>query len=143
MTDEPGLEFIAVLHVTVSEALVVGEIGAGLREYIPITGGTVEGPQLKGRVLPTGGADWALGLPDGSYHVTARYALELDDGALVTVDNRGILVPDGHGGFTGRTTPTFEVARGPHGWLRDSIFVGTLEADLHGAFVDLRFYRVT
>ena len=139
---EPGLEFVAALHVTLEPLQLVGEIGHGLREVIPITGGTVNGPKLSGRILP-GGADWARGLPDGAYRVSARYLLQLDDGTLVTVDNNGILAPDGQGGFTGRTVPVFEVADGPHAWLRRCIFIGTLQADPAGAFVDLAFYRVT
>ncbi len=139
---EPGLELVAELHVTLSDMVVIGEIGHGKREVIPITGGTVAGPRLSGRILP-GGEDWALGLPDGSYRVSARYVLELDDGALVTVDNNGLLVPNDDGGYVGRTVPQFEVADGPHVWLRQAIFVGTLHADPDGAFVDLRFYKVT
>ena len=139
---EPGLELVAALHVTLSPALRVGEVGHGRREIIPITGGTVAGPRLAGRILP-GGEDWALDGEGGRFSVWARYVLELDDGTLVTVDNRGLgeTAPDGC--FVGRTVPRFEVADGPHAWLRHSVFVGTLVADPAGAFVDLRFYRVT
>lgn len=140
--EEPGLAFVAALHVTLSPALRIGEVGHGQREIIPITGGTVSGPLLNGRILP-GGEDWALDGEEGRFSVWARYALELDDGTLVTVDNRGLggTAPDGR--FVGRTVPRFEVADGPHAWLRHSVFVGTLAADPAGAFVDLRFYRVT
>lgn len=139
---EPGLEFVAQLHVTLSPALRVGDVGHGGREIIPITGGSVSGPRLSGRILP-GGEDWALNGKEGRFTVWARYALELADGTLVTVDNRGMggTAPDGR--FVGRTVPRFEVADGPHAWLRHSIFVGTLTADPAGAFVDLGFYRVT
>ena len=88
--EEPGLAFVAALHVTLSPALRIGEVGHGQREIIPITGGTVSGPLLNGRILP-GGEDWALDGEEGRFSVWARYALELDDGTLVTVDNRETL----------------------------------------------------
>ena len=98
MTEEaPQLEFVAALHVTLAQAIAVGETGHGIREVIPITGGTVSGPLLSGRVLP-GGEDWALGLPDGAYHISARYVLALDDGTPVTVDNRGFVTETKDGG---------------------------------------------
>ena len=53
---------------------------------VPITGGTFEGPRLKGKVLP--GADWQIVRPDGVLELEARYALETDDGALISMVNR-------------------------------------------------------
>ena len=41
-------------------------------------GGTVDGPRLKGKVLP-GGADWQIVRADGVVHLTARYTIETDD----------------------------------------------------------------
>jgi hypothetical protein len=139
---DPTLEFVAQLKVTIAPALSVGNIGHGIREVIPITGGTIVGPRLTGKVIP-GGADWGLDLGDGGYRVTARYTLELDDGTLISVVNRGTVheATDGH--FVGRTIPQFEVQDGPHDWLRQNVFVGTLDADSSGKFVTLKFYRVT
>jgi len=120
---EPGLEPAAELHITLSPALRIGNVGHGRREVIPITGGTVTGLRLSGRVLP-GGEDWALDGEAGCFTVWARYVVELDDGTLFTVDNRGMGEAAPDGSFIGRTVPRFEVADGPHAWLRHSIFVG-------------------
>lgn len=139
---EPTLDLVAELHINVSPGLRIGDVGHGAREVIPITGGTVAGPALNGRILP-GGEDWALDQKAGRFTVWARYIIALDDGTLVTVDNRGMGETAPDGSFVGRTVPCFEVADGLHAWLRHSIFVGTLHADPEGAFVDLRFYRVT
>jgi Protein of unknown function (DUF3237) len=138
----PGLELIARLEATLAPPLAIGEIPAGLREVIPITGGTVSGPKLNGRIL-SGGADWCLTRKDGVSEVWARYTIELDDGALVSILNTGMARQRADGDFEGRTTPSFEVAAGPHSWLRDHTFAGTLLARADGTGVSLAFYKVT
>jgi hypothetical protein len=55
----PTLEFAFEERVTIDPAVVLGETALGHRQYIAITGGTVTGPKLKGRVLP-GGHDFQL-----------------------------------------------------------------------------------
>ena len=61
-TPDPRLSFVAELAVTIAEPYMIGNVGAGIREVIPITGGTVTGPRLNGIVLP-GGAPIVLLLP--------------------------------------------------------------------------------
>ncbi len=136
----PSLAPVARLTVAVARPLVIGKAEAGLREVIPITGGTVEG-QLNGKVLP-GGADWCLTRPDGVAEVWARYTLELDGGELVSVLNTGLAFPQPDGSYAGRTVPQFEVASGPLSWLRNHIFLGTLLASAEGDRVELAFFRV-
>jgi hypothetical protein len=60
----------------------------GERRIINILGGTVEGPRLKGRILP-GGADWQIVRADGVVHLHARYTVETDSGGLILVDSEG------------------------------------------------------
>ena len=67
----------------------IGETAAGIQRAIPILGGTVGGPRLRGKVLP-GGADFQLLRKDGVTELRARYTLQCDDGALIDVDNRGM-----------------------------------------------------
>ena len=138
----PGLELIARVEATLAPPLAIGEVAAGLREVIPITGGTVSGPLLKGRIIP-GGADWCLTRRDGVSEIRARYTIALDDGALVSVLNTGLVRQQADGSFSGRTTPSFEVAAGPHSWLSEHMFVGTLLAQADGSSVSLAFYKVT
>jgi Protein of unknown function (DUF3237) len=135
----PGLEFVFAAFVTVSTPLDAGPIAAGRRRIIPITGGHVAGPRLTGRVLP-GGADWQVVLPDGTAQLIARYAIQADDGALISVVNRGVRrgSPDvlarlaageavDPSQYYFRASPGFEVAPGPHEWLARSVFVATGE----------------
>jgi hypothetical protein len=137
----PELELVMTLRVEIAPALEVGEVGAGFRRVIPITGGSFEGPAIRGKVVP-GGADWNLTRPDGVAEVCARYTLRADDGVLVGVTNVGMIVPQPDGSLYARTTPQFEVAGERYAWLRRSIFVGTLIPVATGGAVQLQFFRV-
>jgi len=138
----PGFELVMTLLVEIAPALEVGAVGAGYRRVIPITGGSFEGPALRGAVLP-GGADWNLTRPDGAAEVWARYTLRLllrcamtDAKALHRDLMKALLA-------YARTTPQFEVADERYAWLRRGIFVGTLVGVDGGGAVQLRFFLVT
>jgi hypothetical protein len=66
----------------------LGNTPYGERRIIDILGGTVEGPKLKGKILP-GGADWQIVRTDGVVHLTARYTIETETGGLVLVNAEG------------------------------------------------------
>src|SRR5262245_64333731 len=72
-------EFVFEARVSVDKPIVVGDGPHGLRRVVPITGGTVEGPKLKGTVV-SGGADWQFVRPDGTLQLEAKYTLQSDDG---------------------------------------------------------------
>ena len=57
--DTPQLEFAMQLKVTLGEAYSCGETQHGRRTIIPITGGTFEGPDIKGTIV-NGGADYQI-----------------------------------------------------------------------------------
>lgn len=138
----PELELVMTLRVTVAPALELGDVGAGFRRVIPITGGAFEGPAIRGEVVP-GGADWNLTRPDGVAEVWARYTLRADDGALIGVINAGVIMPQPDGRLYARTTPQFEVAGERYAWLRRGSFVGTLIPESGGGAVRLQFFRVS
>ena len=81
-------DFAFEARVTIAPPLVMGPSSHGLRSIVPITGGTFEGPRLRGRVLP--GADSQFVRPDGVLELEAHYTLETEDGAFVRVVNRGL-----------------------------------------------------
>lgn len=137
----PTFTLIARLSVQIAPSLVIARRETGLREVIPITGGTVEGAALRGRVLP-GGADWCLTRGDGVAEVWARYTIEATDGTLVMVTNSGLARPMPDGSYQGRTVPRFEVADGPLSFLRDHIFLATLHAHANGRQVEIEVFRV-
>ena len=55
----PETEYVMTLNVKLGQAYGVGKTAKGNRFIVPITGGTFEGPNIKGEVLE-GGADYQL-----------------------------------------------------------------------------------
>src|SRR5690349_1453232 len=88
--EAPSLEFVFEETVTLGEVTVPGATARGERIIIPITGGTFEGPEMKGIVLP-GGWDWQLRRADGCTDVEADYFLRTDDGVVINVVNTGVI----------------------------------------------------
>jgi hypothetical protein len=136
MAMDPQFEFVAELRAAVAAPLVIGRGPAGERRIVPILGGRITGPRLEGEILP-GGADYQLIRADGVAEIEARYTLQLADGALVYVVNRGLRhatpedmarllrgepVPPERVYF--RTAPAFETAAPAHAWLMRSLFLG-------------------
>ena len=132
-----ALDFAFAARVTVAPAVELGVTPIGRRRIIPITGGTVEGPRLCGRVLP-GGADWQIIRADGTAELEARYTLEAADGALVSVVNRGYRhgppevmarlfagEPVDPASYYFRCSPTFETAAPAYQWLNRTVFLGS------------------
>ena len=142
--EAPTLEFVFEEIVTLGEVAMPGETARGERIIIPITGGTFEGPDIKGVVVP-GGWDWQLRRADGCTEVEADYFLQTDDDVLINVVNTGVICT-GEGGamLPVRTHPVFEAPRGKYEWLSRNAFVGTLELapPENGPAVRIRFYRV-
>ena len=66
----------------------LGATPYGERRIINILGGSVEGPRLRGRILP-GGADWQIVRADGVVDLRARYTVETDSGGLILVNSEG------------------------------------------------------
>jgi hypothetical protein len=85
----PALEYAGTLSVLIGDPIDVGPTPEGHRRIIPITGGAVSGPRLSGRVLP-GGADFQILHTPELSQLDARYAVETEDGAIISVDNAAI-----------------------------------------------------
>jgi len=137
--DPPQLRFLYRSAINVAEPLSVGQIAAGQRRIINITGGTFSGPRLSGIILP-GGADWQIIRSDKITEVEARYTLQTDDGAIIYVVNRGLrhgpedvmarlaageTVESGLYYF--RTTPVFETGSPDYRWLNGVVAVAVGE----------------
>ena len=118
----PELEFALQLKVTLGETFGINNTQHGRRTVIPITGGTFEGPGIKGTIL-NGGADYQLANANGRTEVEAIYCIKTDDGVYIHVRNRGIIA-SGNGGFYFKCAPQFEApADSKYGWLNNSLFV--------------------
>jgi hypothetical protein len=95
----------------------------GTRRIVPVTGGTFEGPKLKGTALG-GGADWILVRPDGVNELNVRVTLRTDDDQLIYLTYRGLLFTPKGGEQYWRTTPIFETGSAKYEWLNKIIAVG-------------------
>ena len=137
----PGAVFAFEVRAQVGVPLEVVDLPAGRRRIVPILGGTFEGPDIKGRVLPVG-ADWQIVRPDGVFDLDARYTLETDSGKLIYVVNRGMRhgPPEEPAKVYFRSVPVFETAAPELQWLTRSIFVGTGER--YPSDVVIRFWRI-
>lgn len=122
----PETEFVMQLKVTLGEPYTVGETPHGKRTVIPITGGTFEGPLLKGTIL-NGGADWQLAKGSRT-ELEAIYSIKTDDGVFIHIRNRGIIAngknPDGTLSFYFKAAPTFEAPEdSKYAWLNNALFL--------------------
>jgi muconolactone delta-isomerase len=87
---DPQLTLIYRLEATLGEPLDLGETAQGHRRIVPLTGGTFTGPEIAGRLLPGGSADWQMVQPDGTALADIRYTLQSDHGALLYVQSQGV-----------------------------------------------------
>lgn len=141
--EAPTLEFVFEENVALGEVPPPWDSARGGRVLIPITGGTFEGPNIRGTIVP-GGWDWQLRRADGCNEVKADYFIKTDDGVLINVLNTGVICMENGAMRPVRTHPVFEAPRGKYEWLSQNAFVGTLEPGPRdaGPAVRIRFYQV-
>jgi hypothetical protein len=146
-------EFLLKARVSITPALEAGPSPRGYRRVIPITGGTFEGPKLRGTVLP--GEDRQTFLSDGTLEVVAHYALQTEDGAIILVTNRGFWHGPAEVGarlaqgepvdpslYYFRTCARLEAPSGsPYAWLNHRIIVGSVAPTSRMVVVD--FFSVS
>ena len=149
---KPSLEFLFRVEARVAAPKSLGRTEAGERRIVDILGGTVEGPNLKGEVLP-GGADWQIIRPDGSAVLDARYTIQAADGAFIYVRNYGIR----HGppevlarlmsgeqvdpaSYYFRSSPVLETGAPQHAWMNNIIGAGSATRSRDRVVID--FYAV-
>jgi len=115
--------------VTIADTIVLGRSKHGVRRIVPITGGTFEGPNIRGEVVP-GGEDWQLVRPDGDTELYARYLLKTHDGYLIQVINRVLIAVQFEGGKASpyiRSVIDLEApSDSPYDYLNHAVFLGTL-----------------
>jgi hypothetical protein len=133
-------EKIMVLHVELGEPKVVGSTPGGKLTIIPITGGTFAGPYLKGKVC-SGGADWNTIISETLVHVHAKYWIETDDHAVLSVENEGFINPQRQDAVI-RTTPRFTCdMKGRFAFLMQDTYAGELVGGNNNS-VDITIYKI-
>jgi len=135
----PQFEFLMKIAADVGELQTMGGGPLGERRVVSIDGGSFEGPQLRGTIVP-GGADWQIVRVDGVLDIDARYALRTEQGALVRVVSQGyrhgppeVLAALGRGEdvpverYFFRTVMRFETGAPELLWLNRTIAVASAE----------------
>jgi hypothetical protein len=134
----PALQtkYVFSLAIKVGVPIVAGDLGHGVRRIIPILGGEVHGQGIKGTIFPVG-ADFQTIRPNGFTELEAKYAFEMDDGAVIYIENVGmrfgpkeLLDRIAKGGIVDpaliyfRSVPKFETGAEKYRWLMENLFIG-------------------
>jgi hypothetical protein len=139
------------MHVDLQPAQAI-PTPVGTRMTFITAGGVIEGPKLRGELLP-GGGDWLIAGSDGTGRADIRATLRTHDGALIHYESRGIIkIPaDGLQRLAAgevlpfaetyvRTTPKFETSDERYAWLSEVVAVGyNILSPNH---IDYRIYQV-
>src|SRR5258708_38890292 len=143
-------KYVFSLAIHVGTPIVAGDTGHGVRRVIPVLGGEVHGPGMKGTICPVG-ADFQTIRPNGFTELEAKYAFEMDDGAVIYIENIGIrfgpkelLDRIAKGEIVDpaliyfRSVPKFETGAEKYRWLMENLFIGVgarhpdrVEIDVH------------
>ncbi|KAJ5560676.1 hypothetical protein N7513_003075 [Penicillium frequentans] len=160
----PQLEYSFTLCVDLDQPLDFGSTASGDRRFIPITGGSVSGPKLSGKIIPNSGGDWNAVRSDDVVHVYARYSIQADDGTMIGIINEGYgrasqkamktifedkdpssasMTNGGKDWYT-RTIPKFEVSTDNEKfqWLVSSVFLGVLKPPTRPGYVEIDIFEV-
>jgi hypothetical protein len=139
---------IFTIHAELGEIRHFGQTPYGERRVVDILGGRVEGPRMKGHILP--GADWQIVRPDGVTDLQARYAIETEQGTRVLVTSDGlrhgppeVLAALARGDavdparYYFRTLMRFETADPTLAWLNRILALGTGAREARAVRIDV------
>jgi hypothetical protein len=149
-----NLEYEFSYRASLKPALAVGPGPYGTRLFVEVTGGSVEGNRLKGKIM-TGGGDWLLAGADGFGRLDVRAQFVTEDGAAIYVSYLGILEmnekvqqaltdPNRSTDYRDqyfRSAPRFETGDPRYAWLNQATFVAEGHI-LPGRTVEYKVYRV-
>lgn len=148
--------FLMTLRAPLDPAI---QINDSLAIYnVSSTGGVVQGPRIKGVLVPPGG-DWSRVLPSGVLRLDVRLTIRTDDGALIFVSYNGVerdkpasgQKADPEQRVSGpddvrvwMIAPTFETSAARYAWLNETQAVGRMIEfkDGPGGYVTYEIYAV-
>lgn len=134
-TEVINFEWLMTAHVQVLRPVEIGNIPAGFHQAVPIGEGYMEGPRIRGAVIP-GSADWQIIQDDGVAMLDVTGALVTDDGVTMRVSSKGMrhgppevmdrlargeVVPPDE--YYMRAVAEFKAPEGKYDWLNKAMFV--------------------
>ena len=148
----PALIPMTQVRCAVGPLVSLGAAKYGERRYVPLGGGTVQGPELNG-TLVEGGVDWQVNRADGALDIAAHYVIRADDGGLIEVKSDGVrhgppavmarlargehVLPDE---YYFRTAVRFTT--GAPAWLHLNKLIAISVGQREASVVKLNFYRL-
>jgi hypothetical protein len=111
-------EFLMDLILETSSSATLGS-----RRIVAVTGGTFEGPKLKGAVHAPG-ADWTMRMSNDLTILDVRTLLMTDDEQPIYCSYRGVVHRPAGGETYWRVLPIFETASPKYDWLNTIVTVG-------------------
>lgn len=146
----PDLSYLATIDADVDAPITIGTTVDGLRKVVPIRGGRVAGPGLRGEVLDAG-ADFQQYPSETVAYLAADYVLKTDDGHHILVENRALRTgssSDLNKLMNGeqvdpvriyfRCVPRLSADQsGPYAWLSDVLFIGSGVRSPNGVRIDI------
>lgn len=145
------LDYLMTYRADLKPPVGVGLGPLGARQIYDVTGGTFEGPKLRGKILPSG-ADWLQVGSDGVGRLDVRATFETDDGALIYLQYFGLLdfgpvaekLAQGEdinfGDTYFMTAPRFETGDERYSWLNRVVAVA--EGRGGTGWVEYRVYQL-
>ncbi len=145
------LEYLMTYRADLKPPVDVGAGPFGSRQIFDVTGGSFEGPKLRGTFLPSG-ADWILVSPDGIGRLDVRGTMKTHDGAHIYLQYYGVIeiaraapkVAAGQSTEFGEiyfmTAPRLETGDPRYAWLNSIVCAG--EGRFGPGWVEYRVYQV-
>lgn len=119
MPNAPTLEYLFTITANLRDGSpVLTNAPQGTRVVVTVTGGTFEGPKMRGTVDSSGG-DWVTLRADTSIKLDVRIMLRTDDGADIFMRYEGIGVRDEGARLKLATAPLFETGDERYAWLNN------------------------
>jgi hypothetical protein len=148
------LEYLMTFHADFVQPVDIGQVAAGHRQIFMISGGTFDGPRLRGKIL-SGPVDWFLTAPDGIGRMDVRGIFQTDDGTNIYMRYQGVQVmtaaagakiPKGEvidfGEIYWLATPVFETGDPRYAWLNNIIAVSEARLGPNASWVEYRVFQV-
>ncbi len=131
-----SVEPLFKMEATTAKPIAIKGGPQGTRLILGVTGGTFEGPKLKGIIEQSPGGEWATVREDGTMKADVRILLRTDDGASILMTYQGIIT-NNDGQMEIRTAPLFETGDARYTWLNAVQAVGIGRPTANGVGYDV------